>query len=95
MPRGVLLDVDGTLLDSNDAHARGFVEALADCGHPVPFDTVRRLIGMGSEKLLMEAAGLEKDRGPGKEASERKKESFKTRYPCSHPAYGAASASTW
>jgi len=29
MLRGVLLDVDGTLLDSNDAHARAWVEALA------------------------------------------------------------------
>ena len=28
--RGVVLDVDGTLVDSNDAHARSWVEALAE-----------------------------------------------------------------
>jgi len=26
---GVILDVDGTLVDSNDAHARQWVEAMA------------------------------------------------------------------
>ena len=28
--QGVLLDVDGTLVLSNDAHAQGWVEAFAD-----------------------------------------------------------------
>ena len=52
--RGVLLDVDGTLVDSNDAHARAWVEALAEHGVQVPFENVRRLIGMGGEKKLTE-----------------------------------------
>ena len=78
--RGVLLDVDGTLLDSNDAHAEAFVEAFADCGHPVPFEKVRPLIGKGSDKLLMEAAGLEKESEPGKKVGERKKEIFTEQY---------------
>ena len=30
--RGVLLDVDGTLLDSNDAHASSWADALAEFG---------------------------------------------------------------
>jgi HAD superfamily hydrolase (TIGR01509 family) len=90
MVRGVLLDVDGTLLDSNDAHAHAFEEALAEQGYPVPFAEVRRLIGKGSEKLLMETAGLDKEQGPGKAVGERKKELFKTRY-LTHlgPARGA------
>ena len=29
-PTGVLLDVDGTLVDSNDAHAHAWVKALAE-----------------------------------------------------------------
>jgi beta-phosphoglucomutase-like phosphatase (HAD superfamily) len=28
--RGVILDIDGTLVNSNDAHARAWVEALAE-----------------------------------------------------------------
>jgi beta-phosphoglucomutase-like phosphatase (HAD superfamily) len=51
-PKAVILDVDGTLVDSNDAHARAWVEALAEHGHQVPFAEVRRLIGMGGDKLL-------------------------------------------
>lgn len=32
--RGVLLDMDGTLIDSNDAHARSWERAFADNGEP-------------------------------------------------------------
>ena len=80
MVRGVLLDVDGTLVDSNDAHARAFEEAFRQRGIEVPFDRVRRLIGMGSEKLLAEAAGLEKDGSSGRAVTERKRELFQEEY---------------
>lgn len=33
--QGVILDVDGTLVDSNDAHARAWVEAMAENGYTV------------------------------------------------------------
>jgi HAD superfamily hydrolase (TIGR01509 family) len=49
---GVIFDVDGTLVDSNDAHAEAWVRALAEAGHEVPFERVRPLIGMGGDKLL-------------------------------------------
>jgi beta-phosphoglucomutase-like phosphatase (HAD superfamily) len=45
--RGVLLDMDGTLIDSNDAHARSWVEAFTRGGHSVSFERVRKMIGMG------------------------------------------------
>jgi HAD superfamily hydrolase (TIGR01509 family) len=32
--RGVIFDVDGTLVDSNDAHARAWEEAFREAGHP-------------------------------------------------------------
>ncbi|HKV56987.1 MAG TPA: hypothetical protein VJO32_01850 [Ktedonobacteraceae bacterium] len=35
---GVILDVDGTLIDSNDAHAHSWVEAMAAYGYTVAFD---------------------------------------------------------
>jgi len=43
----VILDVDGTLVDSNDAHAHAWVAAFASAGITVAFDRVRRAIGMG------------------------------------------------
>jgi phosphoglycolate phosphatase-like HAD superfamily hydrolase len=54
--RGVLLDIDGTLVESNDAHAHAWVEALAESGHTVAFEAVRPLIGMGGDKLLPRCA---------------------------------------
>ena len=42
--QGVIFDVDGTLVDSNDAHAAAFVEAFSEFGFLVSFEDVRRLI---------------------------------------------------
>ena len=78
--RGVILDVDGTLVDSNDAHARSWVEALAENNIDVDYEKVRRLIGMGGDKLLPEAAGLEEDSSVGKKISESRSRVFKTKY---------------
>ncbi|MBL9025625.1 MAG: HAD family hydrolase [Myxococcales bacterium] len=51
--RAVLLDVDGTLVDSNDAHAAAWEEALRAEGHEeATFERIRPLIGMGSDQLL-------------------------------------------
>jgi HAD superfamily hydrolase (TIGR01509 family) len=78
--RGVILDVDGTLINSNDAHARAWVEALAEAGIDAPFTDVRRLIGMGGDKLLPAIADLDDSSGLGKQVSERRAQIFKARY---------------
>lgn len=78
--RGVILDVDGTLVDSNDAHARAWVEALKEAGFDVPFERVRPLIGMGGDKLLPEVTGLPEDDPRAKRAGERRGEIFKARF---------------
>jgi len=43
----VFFDIDGTLDDSNDAHARSWIDTFAERGISVSFDRVRPLIGMG------------------------------------------------
>ena len=53
----MIFDVDGTLVDSNDAHAWAFVEAFAEFGFQVAFEDVRRLIGEGSDKLIPQLVG--------------------------------------
>lgn len=73
--RAVLLDIDGTLVDSNDAHAQTWVDALAQYGHPVSFERVRRLIGMGGDKLLAQI-GIDKESRLGQRIDERKGELF-------------------
>lgn len=78
--RAVLLDVDGTLLDSNDAQADAFVEAFSECGFDVPWERVRGLIGKGGDKLIPEAGGLPPDDPWVERVKERKKAIFAERY---------------
>lgn len=73
--RAVLLDIDGTLVDSNDAHAQSWVDALAQLGHPVSFERVRCLIGMGGDKLLAKL-GVDKESPLGQRIDERRGELF-------------------
>jgi HAD superfamily hydrolase (TIGR01509 family) len=78
--RAVILDVDGTLVDSNDQHAQAWVDTLAEFGRPVEFAKVRRLIGMGGDKLLPEVTGISTDAPDGQRISKRRKEIFHQRY---------------
>jgi phosphoglycolate phosphatase-like HAD superfamily hydrolase len=86
----VLLDIDGTLIDSNDAHARAWVDALLAHGYVVPFEQVRPLIGMGSDKLIPELTGLDPDSGEAKRISETRSRIFLEReLPTLRPTPGA------
>ena len=76
----VIFDVDGTLIDSNDAHAHAWVDALAAFDIHVAFDKVRPLIGMGGDKLLPKVAGLRDDEPGGKDVVERRSQLFRERY---------------
>jgi phosphoglycolate phosphatase-like HAD superfamily hydrolase len=75
----VLLDIDGTLLDSNDAHARAWVAAFAAHGYVVPFEAVRPLIGMGGDKLIPELTGLHPESPEAKRLGETRSEIFRDR----------------
>lgn len=79
-PTGVLLDVDGTLVDSNDAHAHAWVRALAEVGVAADFAAVRRLIGKGGDKLLPEVSGLDAESPKGQAIVERRGEIFRREY---------------
>jgi HAD superfamily hydrolase (TIGR01509 family) len=89
--RGIILDVDGTLIDSNDAHAHSWVWALRRFGHAVRYDQVRRLIGMGGDNLLPRVAQLEKESQEGTQIAKRYLEIFKAHYlPHLKPLPGAS-----
>jgi HAD superfamily hydrolase (TIGR01509 family) len=87
---GVILDVDGTLVDSNDAHAKSWVEAMAEHDYIVPFEKVRRLIGEGGDKVLPETIGIQAESEEGKQISSRRGEIFKERYLPSVRAFPSA-----
>src|SRR5262249_8777161 len=76
----VLLDIDGTLLDSNDAHAQAWSDAFREAGLEIGSEKGRPLIGMGSDKLLPQVTGSEAEGGEGKRLVERRKEIFAKEY---------------
>ena len=80
MYTAVLLDIDGTLVDSNDAHAHAWVKAFSESGITVEFGKVRRCIGMGADKLMPEVAGLSEDSADGRRIARRRGEIFKSEY---------------
>jgi len=87
--RTVLLDIDGTLIDSNDAHARAWVESLRAHGYVVPFEQVRPLIGMGGDKLLPELTGLDPESGEAERLGATRSELFLRELPSLQPTRGA------
>ncbi len=88
--RSVLLDVDGTLVDSNDAHAQAWVEVLAKHGHAVSFERVRSLIGMGGDRLVEEVTGLPKESKENERIGKARSELFLATYmPRLRPMPGA------
>lgn len=76
MKRAVLLDVDGTLVDSNELHAESWRVALLEHGHQVRLDKLRSLIGMGSDKLLPTVIGVTPESPEGAEIVARRSELF-------------------
>lgn len=78
--RGVILDVDGTLVDSDDAQAKSWHEAFADYGLYVPYARLRSSIGMGGDKLLPRTTGLQSNSREGKKISAKREEIFTQRY---------------
>ncbi len=52
MIKAVIFDVDGTLVDSVDLHARAWQEAFAHFGKQFDFERVRYQIGKGGDQLM-------------------------------------------
>ena len=50
--RAIIFDMDGTLIDSNDAHAQAWAQAFQSNNFQISFKQVRPLIGMGSDKVI-------------------------------------------
>jgi HAD superfamily hydrolase (TIGR01509 family) len=94
MITSVLLDLDGTLVDSNDAHAMAWMEALRAYSVSVTFPQVREKIGMGADQLLP-SLGIFPENAHTREiqekrVQEKRGEIFRSRYlPSVRPFPGA------
>ena len=63
----VLLDVDGTLIDSNYQHTLAWYRAFRKHGIVLPVWRIHRAIGMGGDQLVPALVGEETDRDKGDE----------------------------
>ncbi len=60
-PPSILVDVDGTLVDTNYFHTVSWWRAFQDIGEEVPMSRIHPLIGMGSDQLVHRLLGRESE----------------------------------
>lgn len=63
----VILDVDGTLVDTNYQHALAWHRALRARGHTVQMWKIHRYIGMGGDQIVSALVGQEVEEREGEE----------------------------
>ena len=57
LPPAAILDIDGTLIDTNYQHALAWYRAFRQHGRVLPVWKLHRLIGMGGDQIVSEIAG--------------------------------------
>jgi HAD superfamily hydrolase (TIGR01509 family) len=72
----VILDIDGTLVDTNYQHALAWQRALREHGEVVPAWTIHRHIGMGGDQIVAAIAGDEVERRLGDAVREAEGERY-------------------
>ena len=80
MIKAVIFDVDGTLVDSVDLHARAWQEAFAHFGRRFDFERVRYQIGKGGDQLMPVFLSEEELEEFGEELEEHRGRLFKREY---------------
>ena len=76
MPPAAILDLDGTLVDTNYHHALAWYRALRDHDVLVPVWRLHRHIGMGGDKLIEAVAGERVERELGDAIRRTEKERY-------------------
>jgi HAD superfamily hydrolase (TIGR01509 family) len=72
----VILDVDGTLVDTNYQHAIAWHRALRSCGYAVQVWRIHRHIGMGGDQIVAALVGEEGEREHGEAIREAEGEAY-------------------
>jgi HAD superfamily hydrolase (TIGR01549 family) len=78
--QALLLDLDGTLVDSNDLHTECWVEAFAHFGKDVAWDVVREQVGKGGDLLVPDTLNAREMRKFGEALKTYRGELWKEQY---------------
>ncbi len=79
-PQAVIFDIDGTLIDSVDLHARAWQETFAQYDVEVTFEQVRSQIGKGGDQLLPVFLSKDQIERFGKQLEDDRTACFRKRY---------------
>lgn len=80
-PKAVILDIDGTLVDSNYQHVIGWQRAFADYGFDVAAWRIHRCIGMGGDQIVSVLAGEDAERESGDSIRDAEGDHYKSVLP--------------
>ena len=75
-PPAALVDVDGTLVDTNYHHALAWYRAFRGLGETLPLPAIHRHIGMGGDQLVAALAGDAFERAHGDEVRDAEGERY-------------------
>ena len=78
--QAILLDIDGTLIDSNDKHTDCWVEAFAHFGKSVEWKFIREQIGKGGDLLVPDTLNAREMRTFGEKLKKFRGELWKEKY---------------
>jgi HAD superfamily hydrolase (TIGR01509 family) len=80
MAEAVIFDIDGTIVDSVDFHAKAWQEAFRRFGHEIRFDAIRSQIGKGGDQLMPEFLDPDELGAKGNQIEEFRGKLFKEKY---------------
>ena len=80
MIRGVIFDLDGTLVDSNDLHAEAWQETFRQYGKDIAYADLRRQIGKGGDQYLPVFLNPREMQEIGPEVEKFRADLFKRKY---------------
>jgi HAD superfamily hydrolase (TIGR01549 family) len=78
--KAIIFDVDGTLVDSNDIHARCWIEAFEQFGKHFAWDVVRNQIGKGGDLLVPDLLNAREMRKFGEQLKTYRTKLYKDKY---------------
>jgi HAD superfamily hydrolase (TIGR01509 family) len=89
MPTAAILDIDGTLVDTNYHHAIAWYRAFRQHGEVLPIWRIHRHIGMGGDHLVKALCGDEVEEEKGDDIRTAEKALYMALIPEVEPLHGA------
>jgi HAD superfamily hydrolase (TIGR01509 family) len=74
--RGIIFDLDGTLVDTNPTHVEAWRRAFQRFGYDVPRERIELEIGKGGDKLVPAVLGTDGEKRQGEALRKAQKEEF-------------------